>query len=346
MDQDAFTLVTGGTGFVGQALVKRLINAGHRVRVVTRSARGFLQEELRKGVSDRNRLELFEGDIGRLERIGPAFKNVRYVFHVAALVNSIAPYEVFERANVKGTENICELSLRYAVKKLVYVSTCDVFGIPASGEVITETTPYRAWSEPYPDTKIKAAELVKTYQKKGLRSTIIYPGWVYGPGDRAFLPSLACQLKSGIMALWCRGGFEIYFIYIEDLVDALILAVENPDADNDDFLILDEKSGMPLEEFCRRIGAFLGLKYRMVKLPYRLMYAIGLASQGLCRTGLVKSPMLSTTDVKCFGHTFKFSTAKARNKLKWIQKTSSDEGIEKALEWYDANMRDKKVVKN
>ena len=346
MDQDAHILVTGGTGFVGQALVKRLINAGHKVRVVTRSARGFLQDELRKGVSDGSRLELFEGDIGCRERIEPAFNDVRYVFHVAALVNSIASYKVFERVNVRATENICELSLRHSVRKLVHVSTCDVFGIPAPGEVITEATSYRPWNEPYPDTKIKAAELVKTYQKKGLKSTIIYPGWVYGPGDRAFLPSLACQLENGIMALWCGGGFEVYFIYIEDLVDGLMLAIENPTADNDDFLILDEKSGIPLEEFCRRIGAFLDLKYRMIRLPYRLIYAIGLASQGLCRIGLGKSPLLSTTDVKCFGHQFKFSTAKARNRMKWIQRTSSDEGIKKALEWYDKNMRDKKIVKN
>ena len=338
MDQDALVLVTGGTGFIGQALVKRLIDAGYRVRVVTRSVRGSLPDRLRQSVSQADRLDFYEGDIGDRASVEPAFEGVRYVYHGAALVNSSAPYSIFERANITATENIAALALRHGIKKMVHVSTSDVFGIPVPGEVLSETSSYRAWREPYPDTKIKAAEVVKAYQNKGLNTVILYPGWVYGPGDRAFLPSLAYQLRQGQMASWCKGHFEIHLVYIDDLVDALMTALQNPAADNDDFLILDDKSGITLDALCQRIGSFLGLKYKTTHFPYGLMHAIARVSQGLCRLGLQKRPSLSTTDVKSFGHPFKYSTEKAREILKWSPKTSSEAGIEQALEWYKSHM--------
>ena len=265
--------------------------------------------------------------------------------HGAALTNSIAPYPVFERANVTATENLAALALRHGIKKMVHVSTCDVFGIPAPGEVLSETSPYRAWREPYPDTKIKAAEVVKSYQNKGLNTVIVYPGWVYGPGDRALLPSLVHHLRQGVMISWCRGHFALHLVYIDDLVDALMMALENPAADNDDFLILDDNSGITLDALCQRIATSLDLKYKTIHLPYGLMHAIASGSQGLCRLGLGNSPLLSTTDVKSFGHSFKFSAQKAREILKWSPKTSSEAGIAQALEWYKRHMEGQRATR-
>ena len=338
LKQDSLVLVTGGTGFVGQTLVKRLIDTGYRVRVVTRTAHGFLPDKLRENVSTQDRLNFYEGDICHFGSMESAFEGVDYVVHGAALVNSIAPYPVFERANVTATENLSALALRRGIKKMVHVSTSDVFGIPASGEVLSETSSYRPWGEPYPDTKIKAAEVVKAYQEKGLCTVIVYPGWVYGPGDRAFFPTLAHQLRQGLWASWCKGHSDIHLVYIDDLVEALMVALKDPAADNDDFLILDEKSGVTLDALCRRIGIFLGLEYKVYHFPYGLMHAIAWGSQCLCRLGLTRRPLLSTTDVKSFGHPFKYSTEKAREILKWSPKTSSETGIERALQWYQRHM--------
>lgn len=330
--KDEWILVTGGSGFVGQALVRRLLSQGYRVRVVSRSAHGAARRALLHGLDDQSLLDWFAGDIAGASNLDAAFDHVRYVFHVAALVNSAAPRATFDKANVAGTERICGLALRHGVAKLVHVSTCDVFGLPRAGEIISETTPYRPWNEPYADSKIEAARVVRAYQGKGLVCSIIYPGWVYGPGDRAFLPALVRQLRRGIMASWCRTAFEIHLVYIDDLVEALLLALHDSSADNDDFLILDEASGVRLEDLCRHIGTFLDLDYRMVSVPYWIMYLLGWTAQAACRLGLVNEPALSTTSVKAFGYPFRYSTAKAGSKLSWRPRTIPEEGIRRALE--------------
>ena len=79
IDRNAPVLITGGTGFVGQALVKRLIDAGHRVRVVTRSARGLLADNLRQSVSQADLLDFYDGDIGDLTSLERAFEGVQCV---------------------------------------------------------------------------------------------------------------------------------------------------------------------------------------------------------------------------------------------------------------------------
>jgi 2-alkyl-3-oxoalkanoate reductase len=340
-------LVTGGTGFVGNALVQRLAKSGNHVRVISRSDSGKQQEILRETCSEWDLVEFYKGDIGgSIEPLLPAFEGVNEVYHIAGLTNSIADDAVFQRANVTATENVCEAALRTGIRKLVYVSTCDVFGIPTAHEVITEATPHRPWGEAYPDTKIEGTEVVRAYQKKGLISTILYPGWIYGPGDRAFLPSLARQLQDGIMGFWCRGGFEVYFVYIEDLVDALVLAMSSTEADNDDFLILDARSRITLKEFCQQIGDYLGIRFLPVPLPYHLMLSLAWVSQALCRSGAIKRPLLSTLDAKYFGHRFRFSVEKARGLLKWEVTTPYEEGIREALSWYREHMHGETVFKN
>ena len=108
-------LVTGGTGFIGFALVKRLLAAGYSVRIVSRGSN--TNKELEKYLLETadSRLELFIGDIKNLDSIRSAFENVSHVFHTAALLNSILPYERFYEANVLATRNICELCLEYNV---------------------------------------------------------------------------------------------------------------------------------------------------------------------------------------------------------------------------------------
>ena len=219
MNPKNWILVTGATGFIGFALIKRLIASGYSVRIITRSKN--FDEAFQNFLSDtsNSRLDIFVGEINKLSSIERAFENVKYVFHLAALVNSLLPYKKFEEANVVATNNICELCLEYKVNKLFYISTCDVFGLPGKTTVFTESSPYKNWSEPYADTKIIATQLVKDFQQQGLKSTIFYPGWVYGPGDKAFMPSILEQLQSGLMPIWDKGKYKICLVYIDDLID-------------------------------------------------------------------------------------------------------------------------------
>jgi nucleoside-diphosphate-sugar epimerase len=337
LDPNGLALVTGGSGFIGGALVRRLLVLGWKVRVISRSTSSVRQDELKKHIRDPGQLEWFKGDLECLSSIGAAFADVKYVFHVAALVASTASRDACDKANVRATINVCDLSLRNSVPKLIYVSTADVFGLPSGAEIITEQTPYRPWNEPYADSKIRATEVVKAYRSQGLVSSIIYPGWVYGPGDQAFLPAVVRQIRSGLVPIWSPESFEIPLVFIEDLVDGLLKAAANADADNDDFLLLDDASGISARDLCEQVASYFDLEYRSISVPYQIIYLFACISQQSVRLGLAKRPLLTTTDVKSFGYRFRFSTAKARDVLEWSPSTPFVLGIKAALQWHAAN---------
>jgi nucleoside-diphosphate-sugar epimerase len=334
-DSGKWILITGGTGFIGFALVKRLISLGHRVRVFTRSMEFDRDFEQYVSVTPESNLEVIVGDIRNKDSLRNAFRDVDVVIHSAAMLNTVAPVKEFREANVTSTRNICELCQEFKVSRLVYVSTCDVFGLPQKDKVFSESSPYRPWSEPYADTKIEASQLVKEFGQGELNYTIIYSGWVYGPGDKAFMPSLIEQMQSGIMPVWDGGKYKIAMVYIDDIIDAFILALSKKESLNEDFLILDDAPRMNMEAICRYLGQLFNLKFRIIRLPYWLAFIIAWTSQSFVKLGLFKQPIMSTTDAKSLGLNFKYSTEKARRLLGWSSKEDPESGLSKWKEWYD-----------
>ena len=123
----------------------------------------------------------------------------------------------------------------------MHVSTSDVFGIPRGDELIDETTPYREWGEPYQDTKIEAERWLWQFQRESrLPLSVIYPCWVYGPGDQAFFPGLAAAIDEGVMMFWHRDT-RLAWAYIDNLADAIVLASTHPGAVGNGYLVYDER---------------------------------------------------------------------------------------------------------
>ena len=210
-------LVTGAGGFVGFATVKALLAQGHAVRAFELKDSPYLKN-LHDLAREYRQLSVLEGDITSLEDVQRAVGDATHLVHSAALLNSIAPRETFERVNVQGAKNAMRAASEKGLERFLLVSTSDVFGIPEPNETITETTPYRPWHEPYADTKIKACKAVKQFHEaEGLNYTIIYPGWVYGPGDRQFFPAISDMLRDRHVFLWHRHQpYKVDFIFIDD----------------------------------------------------------------------------------------------------------------------------------
>ncbi|MCG8673546.1 MAG: NAD-dependent epimerase/dehydratase family protein, partial [Pseudomonadales bacterium] len=212
-------LVTGAGGFVGFATVKKLLSSGHRVRALELPASPYV-EALKLLAQQHSDLTLHTANICNSQELEPVLQGVTHVIHSAALLNSIAPKSTFEAVNVLGAKNVIEAAKQANVERFLLVSTSDVFGIPRPGEIISETTPYRSWGEPYADTKIAACELLKSAcANHDMEFSIIYPGWVYGPGDKQFFPAIIDMLRDKDVFLWHRDKpYAIDFIFIEDLV--------------------------------------------------------------------------------------------------------------------------------
>lgn len=326
------SLVTGAAGFVGRALVEALLARGGEVRALVLPSDDGLEDILADEAVGQ-RLEVVRGDITNADAISPAFEAVDDVYHTAALVHAWAPHQKFVDVNVGGARNIAELSLAHGVRRLIAISTTDVFGLADGDSVLDESGPYRPWGESYPDTKIEGERwLWRLHRESGLPLTVIYPGWVYGPGDRAFFPGLADAIARGEMLFWFRGA-KLPFVYISNLVDACLLAADSDGANGQGYIVHDDSAGPSLEDLCTAIAGVIGAAPPRRRIPFAVAHGAARLLEGWAR--LRKSatpPTLRTVDVKAFGMQFHLSTAKVRRELGWQPAVSPAEGMRRALE--------------
>jgi nucleoside-diphosphate-sugar epimerase len=215
-------LVTGGGGFLGKALVKRLLSRGDRVRSLARGAHPELE---RLGVDTRR------GDVGDAEAVWTASKGVDAVVHVAGEVSSWGPYARFHRTNVTGTENVIAACRAHAVRKLVYTSSPSVVhgGDDVAGG--DESLPYATTFEAhYPHTKAIAERLVLAANDGTLSTVALRPHLIWGPGDTQLLPRAVAQARAGTLRLPGgrpgRAETRVDCTYIDNAVDAHVLALD------------------------------------------------------------------------------------------------------------------------
>jgi nucleoside-diphosphate-sugar epimerase len=325
-------LVTGASGFVGQAVVRRLLADGAEVRALTAPGDRRLAELRALGAADR--LRVIEADVTAAGAVAPHMNGVERVVHAAALVHGFHPWERYRAVNVGGTRQVAKAARAAGVSRFVHVSTSDVFGIPRDGRPIDETTPYREWGEPYQDTKVEAERwLWQFHRESGLPVSVIYPCWVYGPGDQALFPGFAQAIRDGFLLFWQRDTL-LAWVHVDNLADAIVLVATHPDAVGRGFLVHDGGGGPTLEELCARLAQIVGKPYRPRYVPYGV--ALGLASvlQGVWRLfGLRGFPPLMTGDVKAFGFRWEFSNARLRE-LGWAPRVGLEEGMRQAFAYF------------
>ncbi len=330
--RDSLVLVTGAAGFVGQAIVRRLLAEGWRVRALALAgdpAAGELQR-----LEPHAALEIVAGDVTDAACVSAACARVTHVFHTAALVHAWAPWARFRAVNVGGTENVARAAHAAQVARLVHVSTSDVFGIPSDDAVLDEASPYRRWHEPYADTKIEAERWLWEFRRaSGLPLSVVYPGWVYGPGDKAFFPGLAEAIGDGSMLFW-RRHVRLPWVYIDNLVDACLLAAMHPGAVGRGYLVHDGDDGPTLQDVCGRIADRIGAARPTLHLPYPLVLAAAWLLERLWRLARAQTPpLLRSVDVKAFGFQWHLSTRRVRDELGWAPRVDVGTGMAAALDY-------------
>jgi nucleoside-diphosphate-sugar epimerase len=253
-------IVTGGTGFVGGKLVDNLIARGYHVRCLVRKT-SKVEDLSRLGV------ELCYGDLSDLNSIRHATKGGDVVYHLAAHVSDWGPKEEFYKVNVEGTRNVLRASEEMNVKRLVYLSSSTVLWRSSFWKInnltdIDESHPYpNSYNDPYNETKAEAEKLVTRYHKDtGLETVVIRASAVWGPGDTVILPRLAKAAKKGILFFIGRGDRWISPCYIENLVQALILAGEGEKAAGNVYFINDGIR-MKHEHFVSRLLKTVGIHW-------------------------------------------------------------------------------------
>lgn len=324
--------ITGINGFIGSNLATRLITEGQEVSGLVRktSDLSFLE-----GL----KVKLFFGDLSNRVILDKATQGVDIVYHVAGLASDWGPIELFRKVNVEGTKNLLESSLNSGVKRFIFISSAAVHGF-GSFHNATEDSPKTATIFPYCITKKEAEDLVNRFHREtGLPTLIIRPGNVFGPRDRVTFVKMAELLEKRQMVYINRGRPLTCPTYVENLVDAILLAGSRKDTEGETFIITD---GLKItwKEYFDKIAEKLGVGRPLFSAPYCLAYSAGAVCEAILKLFRSKKPPIITRyRIAIAGKDYHFSIEKARTKLGYRPKVSLDEAMERTVKWYKSNSK-------
>ena len=230
--------ITGGTGFLGGALARRLLNQKMSVRILARPSP-------RADEIETFGAEIVRGSLSDEESIARAVRGADAVYHIAAKKGVAGAKSEFIETNVRGTERVLSACLREGVGRIVYISSVAVYGLAAPGQRITENTPYDAEIESrdfYAQTKILADQFAVSFARQNnLPLTILRPGVIYGRGKLPPAGLLAFRLGKTDF-VFGNPAHRIPLNYSENLLDAMQLAVTDRSKNLSIFNIVDDEN--------------------------------------------------------------------------------------------------------
>jgi nucleoside-diphosphate-sugar epimerase len=226
-------LVTGGTGSIGGHLVERLvIDCQAEVRVLVR-------DFARASRIARFPIQMVPGDISDPAAVHQAMEGCDIVFHLA--YGNSGGSALQKRDTTEGTKNVLQAALEHKVERVVHVSTISVYGKTRDGD-LDESAPRQYSGEVYADSKLKAEKLAFHYFRKyGVPVSIIQPTIVYGPFIRGWTVTIINRLKNERVVLPDEGNGLCNAVYVDDVVEAMLLAATRDEAVGEAFLISAEE---------------------------------------------------------------------------------------------------------
>lgn len=241
-DQEKF-LVTGATGFIGGRVCERLVQAG------ARNVRALVHSPHRAARIARLPVQLCPGSLLAPESLAPAVKDCAVIIH-CGLAQARGIY--------KGTENLLRLAQSAGIKKFVHISTAAVYGLtPRSGSE-KETAPIKPTGDDYCDNKARAERIVLRYARRGVPAVVLRPSIVYGPYSAWNLRPVP-ELREGRAVLIDGGRGACNTTYVDNLVDAIFLSLENDRANGEAFFITDGEH-VTWGDFIRAHARMMGLE--------------------------------------------------------------------------------------
>lgn len=266
-------LVTGATGFIGGQVARRLLSENRLVRVMARRIEKAADLE-KMGA------EVVLGDLGDEDLLDRAVQGCAVVIHCAAQVADMPTRIQYQGPNVGGTENMLVASAKAGIKRFVYLSSIAAFGLPASGE-ITDESPRGPAGESYSDSKYDAEEAVWSFSRaRGLPVTVLRPSCVYGPGSPYWSVIPFKRIRKGKMRLIGAGRGSFNYVYIENLVDAVLLVTQDDRALGQAFIVNDGTTSW--REFFSTYARLAG-REKLPSVPAAVAKLVLLGRNTMCR---------------------------------------------------------------
>ncbi|HXC29817.1 MAG TPA: hopanoid-associated sugar epimerase [Stellaceae bacterium] len=322
------SLVTGATGFVGAAVARALLAAGHEVRVLARP-NGDRRNLARLDVA------ISEGSLEDPASLQRAVAGCRYLFHVAADYRLWVPdVAAMFRANVDGTRSLMLAALDAEVERVVYTSSIATLGLIKDG-VADEATPSGLGDMigPYKQSKFAAEQAVsELIAERGLPAVIVNPSTPIGPGDIKPTPTgrLIVEAAKGKMPGYVDTGLNI--VHVDDVAEGQLLAAERGGI-GERYILGGEN--LALAEILAEVARVAGRRAPSLKIPYAVVLPIAAGAEMMARlTG--REPFTTLDGVRMSRKKMYFSAAKAIRELGYTPRPASL-AIADAVEWFGVN---------
>lgn len=320
-------LVIGGTGFIGKYLVKKLCEQGHGVRVVTR------------GMSAGNiglaglPVELVQGDIAEVAFMDKALDGIEVVYDLAKA--SGKKWDDYYQSDVLVTKNIAECAQKHGVKQFIYTGTIDSYYSANANSVITSDTPLDSNMKNrnlYARSKATCeALLLDMHKQSNFPVTIFRPGVVIGKGCPPAHWGVGMFQSESRVQFWGSGENKLPLVLVEDVADALVLALGKPSIAGQVFLLTDEPflSG---RDYVDIVSQACGTKLRAEPTPIWKFFVIDAFKEGA--KNLIKHPnrkIPSYRDWDSRSHRARYDSSKTKEILGWQPAGTKEALIERGI---------------
>jgi len=306
-------LATGAAGFIGSSLVRRLVSEGHDVRGVIHHTQPTYFDK---------RVEYISGDITNPEFLKPVMDQVDVVFHCAAFVKDYGPKSVFNQINVEGTKNLIAASEASSVKKFIFLSHIKY----GSGKNIGY----------YHETKAIAEQsLMEKYTHDHFPVVIIRPGNVYGPGATTWVLRPLQAIQKNRIALIDKGTGIFLHTYIENLLDALVVALQEPRAVGQIIDITDGDNTTTWGDYLNALAKMTGkppIKKNMSKRTALVVGKLMMVGYTLFKI----EPWVTPVAIEIFANQKTVSIEKAKALLGYEPMVDFTEGLKHVERWLKA----------
>jgi UDP-glucose 4-epimerase len=324
-------LITGASGFIGSCLVEKAIEKGYQTFAVIRKnsnkqylqnpAVNFVEFDFNNAPSLDKALQDFKAQFGKID----------YIIHAAGVTKSINKQD-FYNGNYHSTKNLVEALERNGVlpDKFVLVSSLAAFGCGETDEPITKHQAQKPLTE-YGKSKMQAENYLRS--KSNFPFVIVNPTAVYGPRDKDFF-FLLKSISQGIEMYINNTKQKLSFVYVQDLVDAIYIAMESP-AFNENFIVSDLEN-YTSKEFNNLVKKHLNAKTLTLVIPAPIAYFFAIITEGIGRI-TKKTPLLNRERLKEFKAKNWSVDATEIHQLGYKPNYKLDKGLQNAISWYKEN---------
>jgi nucleoside-diphosphate-sugar epimerase len=325
-------LVTGGAGFLGQALCKALLAEGHDVSSFQRSHSPALAA---MGVRQ------LRGDLADAGAVHAAFEGQDAIFHNAAKAGAWGSHASYFSANVTGTRNVLAAMRAHGIGKLVYTSTPSVTHsgrTPVEGGNETDTPYGRGFKAPYPATKLIAEEEVLAANDATLATVALRPRLIWGPGDTRLLPRLVDRARAGRLRFIGGGHNRMDTTYIDNAAQAHVDAfkVLAPGAANaGKAYFISNGEPRPVRQIVNDMLAAAGVAPVTGSVPYPVAYAAGALLEGVWTALRLKGePPMTRFLAEQLSTPHWYDISAAQRDFGYTPKITTAEGLQRLAAWW------------